>query len=84
MAESDPVSRYIKIRKELEMYSSDLLNKKETVVATKIDSILDSSHLDSLEDYCKKNDIVLLKISSVTGEGIKTLLNYLAKELKEM
>ena len=84
MAESDPVSRYIKIRKELEMYSSDLLNKKETVVATKIDSILDSSHLDSLEDYCKKNNIVLLKISSVTGEGIKTLLNYLAKELKEM
>jgi GTPase len=83
MAEGDPVSRYTKIRKELGLYSSDLLNKKETVVATKMDSIADSGHLDLLEAYCKNNNITLLKISSITGEGIKTLLNYLAVELEE-
>ena len=82
MSDDDPVSRYIKIRKELGAYSGDLLQKQEAVVATKIDSITDPGQLDSLEKYCNSNDIHLIKISSVTGHGIKALLHYLAGTLE--
>ena len=81
MAE-DAVARYLKIRRELGMYSSDLLLKPETVVATKIDSVTDKTSLDMLENYCKTNNIDFIKISSVTGKGIRKLLNYLSKALE--
>jgi len=80
MAE-DAVARYLKIRRELGMYSSDLLLKPETVVATKIDSVTDKTSLDMLENYCKTNNIDFIKISSVTGKGIRKLLNYLSNAL---
>ncbi|PKL51649.1 MAG: GTPase ObgE [Nitrospira bacterium HGW-Nitrospira-1] len=82
MADEDPVAQYLKIRKELGIYSHDLLLKPETVVATKIDSITDKTRLDMLEKYCKTNAIDFIKISSVTGKGIRTLLNYLSKALE--
>ena len=78
----DAVARYLKIRRELGMYSSDLLLKPETVVATKLDSVTDKSRLDMLENYCKTNNINFIKISSVTGKGIRKLLNYLSKALE--
>jgi GTP-binding protein len=77
----DAVARYLKIRRELGMYSSDLLSKPETVVATKLDSVTDKTRLDMLENYCKANNIDFIKISSVTGKGIRKLLNYLSKAL---
>jgi len=79
----DPVERYLKIRKELGMYSPDLLLKPETVVASKIDSVTDKARIDMLEKYCKNNNIDFLKISSVTGIGIRSLLNHLRKSLAE-
>ena len=77
----DAVARYLKIRSELGMYSSDLLLKPETVVATKLDSVTDKTSLDLLENYCKYNNIDFIKISSVTGKGIRKLLDYLSKAL---
>ena len=81
MADGDPVARYLKIRRELGMYSPDLLLKSEAVVATKLDSVADKTRLDVLEKYCKTNGIDFIKISSVTGKGIKALLNYLSRVL---
>ncbi len=78
----DAVARYLKIRRELGMYSPDLLLKPETVVATKLDSVTDKTRLDMLENYCKTNNIDFIKISSVTGKGIRKLLNYLSKALE--
>ena len=78
----DAVARYLKIRRELGLYSSDLLLKPETVVATKLDSVTDKTRLDLLENYCKTNNIDFMKISSVTGKGIRKLLNYLSKALE--
>ena len=78
----DAVARYLKIRRELGMYSADLLLKPETVVATKLDSVTDKTRLDMLENYCKTNNIDFLKISSVTGKGIRKLLNYLSNALE--
>lgn len=77
----DFVARYLKIRRELGKYSPGLLLKPETVVATKIDSVTDNTMLDMLENYCKTNNIDFIKISSVTGKGIRKLLNYISKAL---
>jgi len=82
MAEQDPVARYVTIRRELEMYSPELLLKPEAIVATKIDSATDKKRLEMLEKYCENNDIDFMKISAVTGRGIKTLINYLSKALE--
>jgi GTPase len=81
MADGDPVAQYLKIRRELEMYSPELLLKSEAVVATKLDSVADKTRLDLLEKYCKTNSIDFFKISSVTGKGIKALLNYVSKAM---
>jgi GTP-binding protein len=78
----DAVARYLKIRKELGMYSPDLLLKPETVVATKLDSVTDKTSLDMLENYCKTNNINFIKISAVAGKGIRKLLNYLSEALE--
>ena len=45
MADGDPVAQYLKIRRELGMYSPDLLLKSEAVVATKLDSVTDKTRL---------------------------------------
>ena len=82
MAEQDPVARYFTIRRELERYSPELLLKPEAIVATKIDSATDKKRLEMLEKYCENNDIDFMKISAVTGRGIKTLINYLSKALE--
>ena len=82
MADQDPVARYFTIRRELEMYSPELLLKPEAIVATKIDSATDKKRLEMLEKYCENNDIDFMKISAVTGRGIKTLINYLSKALE--
>jgi len=81
MSDADPVAQYLKIRRELGTYSPDLLLKPEAIVATKLDSATDKTKLDMLEKYCKTNNIDFIKISSVTGKGIRTLLNYLSKAL---
>lgn len=81
-ADDDPVAQYLKIRRELEMYSPDLLLKPEAIVATKTDSATDRARLNMLEKYCISNRIYFMKISSVTGKGIRTLINYLSKALE--
>ena len=80
-ADDDPVAQHLKIRKELGMYSADLLLKPETIVATKIDSATDRARIDMLEKYCRTNNIDFFRVSSVTGNGIRTLLNHLSKSL---
>jgi len=82
MADDDPVAQYLKIRRELRIYNPDLLLKTEAVVATKLDSVTDKTRLNLLENYCRTNHLGFIKISSVTGKGIRTLLNYLSKALE--
>ena len=82
MADDDPVAQYLKIRRELRIYNPDLLLKTETVVATKLDSVTDKTRLNLLEKYCRTNNLGFIKISSVTGKGVRTLLNYLSKALE--
>ena len=82
MAEGDPIENYEKINKELRLYSSALLEKYQAVAATKID-VADKKRLDSLEQYCKINNIDFFALSALTGQGVKKLLPYLALKVEE-
>lgn len=83
-SKGDPVEHYQMIRKELGKYREELLTKHQIVVATKLDITTDKRKLDILKKYCKTNHIQLIKISSVTGEGIDELIYYLAQRLENL
>ncbi len=82
----DPVEDYNTLNKELIKYSEKLKNKKQILVANKIDLVTDNitKNLENLEKLAKKEKIAFFKISAVTGEGVKELLNYTEKELKNI
>jgi GTP-binding protein len=83
MTEGDPVESFVKINKELELYSPELISKPQAVAGTKLDIAGSKERLDRLEGYCKINGIDFFPVSAVTGSGIKKLLGYLSVKLKE-
>lgn len=70
--ERDPVEEFKAIDSELSEYNPDLAKKKQMVVAAKMD-VADAKKVQKLQRWCKKNNLELLKISSVTGEGLDEL-----------
>ena len=80
----DPVQDFNTINNELKEYSEKLAKRKQIVVATKMDSIQDDKLLKELEELAKEKKLELFKISSVTGEGVEELLNYVSKVLKTL
>lgn len=80
----DPVEDYYTINKELEKYSEKLVKRKQILVATKIDSMQDEENYKKLEELAKKENIEIFKISSVTGEGVEKLIDYVTQVLKTL
>lgn len=78
MPETDPVEDLKKINKELALYSSKLLSKKQAVVGTKTDIAVEKKRLRKLARYCKSKNIDFFPVSAATGKGIKELLLYLS------
>jgi GTP-binding protein len=78
MPETDPVEDLKKINKELELYSSKLLEKPQAVVGTKTDIAIEKKRLRKLAKYCKSKNIEFFPVSAATGKGIKELLLYLS------
>jgi len=77
----DPYDDYIKIRKELEEFSDKLLNKKEIIVANKMDEV---GAKENLELFKKKvKDKLVIEISAIKGENLDTLINVLSKLVSE-
>ncbi len=83
MADGDPVENYEKIRKELELFSPELIMKPQAVAGTKGDIKGDGTKLDRLKQYCNDNHYDFIEICAVTGEGIKELVQYLAIKVEE-
>jgi len=77
---SDPVDNYKAIRSELELYSKELAQKQEIIVANKIDLDPDGK---AVEDLRKKLNKTVHPISAVTGSGIKELTEILWQQVKE-
>ena len=83
MEEEDPYANYLTIRKELEEYKLNLKNKKEIVVASKVE---DEETTKKYLDFKKKLGKEVIAISALTHDGINELLykaNDLIKEVGE-
>lgn len=78
----NPVDDYKTINNELKEYSAKLAQRTQIIVATKADIIADEKGYDELKKIAKQNKQKIFKISSVTGEGIEELMNYVSDTLK--
>ncbi|MBQ3475425.1 MAG: GTPase ObgE [Bacilli bacterium] len=74
----DPYEDYLTIRSELKEYSEKLANKKEIIIANKMDM---PESIENLKEFKKKVKEEILEISGLTGQGIDEMLTYLADEL---
>jgi len=82
MSPGDPVDNLLKITRELELYSEELMKKPQIVVATKID-VADRERLDRLSRYCEDNTVPFFAISALTGEGVRDLVRSVSSMVKE-
>lgn len=80
----DPVQDFNTINEELKNYSEKLAERKQIIVASKADAIQDESLYKKLENLAKQKNMEIFKISSVTGEGVDKLLDYVSKTLKTL
>ena len=80
----DPVQDFITINEELKKYNEKLSKRKQIIVANKIDSMQDIESFNKLEKMAKEKNIEIFKISAATGQGVKELLIYVSKILKDL
>ena len=80
MSERDPVDEFHAIDSELAEHNPDLPRKPKIIVAAKMDAAIDKK-VRKLERWCVKNDLELVKISSVTGEGLEELKRAVFRKL---
>ncbi len=79
-----PVQDFEQINNELEKYSDKLINKKQIVVANKIDIMQDRSELEELKKKAKEKNLEFFEISGATRQGVDELMEHLAKVLKTL
>lgn len=80
----DPIDDYYTINVELRKFSEKLANKKQIVVANKIDVCQDDTKLNELKEIAKKDGREVIAISAATNTNVKELVELVAKELKEL
>lgn len=81
-AERDPITAYKNIVKELGLFNRDLLDRKQLVLATKVDVLDDPKRMSRLKAMCSRKKLPFLSVSAVTGAGIKELIGALEKMLQ--
>jgi GTP-binding protein len=77
----DPIGDYKAIIRELALFDDRLLERKQLVVASKLDALSDRRTLSRLKSMCTRRKLPFLGISAVTGEGIKELIATLDRML---
>ena len=80
----NPVDDFNKVNEELKKYSEKLANRKQILVANKIDVMQDDENIKRLEKLAKEKDIELFKISAATKEGLDELFNHVGKLIKTL
>ncbi len=82
--EEEPVQAFFKVRREMELYSPELLKKPCIVVGTKIDSLSDRSYLDYLKREFNRMGFEFVGVSAITGENLRELKELMLKVYREM
>lgn len=80
---TDPVADYTLIREELGKYDSTLLDKPETILITKTDTV-DNKTLKKLVTALKKKNKDVLSVSILDDESVKSLSDSLVKMLRKI
>lgn len=71
----DPYDDYLLINKELEAFSKKLINKKQVIIANKMD--IEGAE-KNLEEFKKKVDSKVFPITAITNNGLDDVIIYLA------
>jgi len=80
----DPVRDFEIIQGELAAFSAALAVKPVLIVATKLDATTDRARLERLRAFCAAKHLEFYPVSSVTGEGIQTLVRAMADALDHL
>ena len=80
----DAVQDFDQINNELEKYSDKLINKKQIVVANKIDVMQDTAQLEALRKKAEEKNLEFFEISGATKQGVDELMEHVAKVLKTL
>ena len=80
LSTADPIDEFKAIRAELGEHNPALPEKPTIVVATKTDAA-DPDKLRKLERWCRQNEFHMIRISSVTGEGLEDLKHQVFQKL---
>lgn len=80
----DAVQDFDQINNELEKYSDKLINKKQIVVANKIDVMQDTAQLEALKKKTEEKNLEFFEISGATKQGVDELMEHVAKVLKTL
>ncbi len=78
----DPVDEFHAINTELAEHNPDLPKKPKIIVATKMDAA-DAKKVQKLTRWAKKNNLDMIRISSVTGEGLDELKHAVFSKIGE-
>jgi GTPase len=79
----DPVTDYEVINRELAAYDSQLASRPQIVVATKIDALDEPDRLERLRQRARQDERQFFAISSVTGAGVRELMNSVGQEVEQ-
>jgi GTPase len=80
----DPIEDFEAVQRELSLFSADLGAKPQIVAATKADAISDPELVDRLKAHVESRSLPFIQISSVTGDGINTLLEAMWRHLSPL
>lgn len=80
----NPVEDFYTINNELKKYSQKLSERKQIIIANKIDSMQDESLYKNLEKLAKEKGLEIFKISAATNTGIKELIIHVSQVLKTL
>lgn len=78
------VQDFEQINNELEKYNDKLINKKQIVVANKIDVMQDTKQLEELKKKTEEKNLEFFEISGATKQGVDELMEHVAKVLKTL
>ena len=81
-SENSPEEEYKTLIKELGLFSPKMLTKERVVALTKLDTVTELEELDKLQQKLESAGESVFRVSSVSGEGIQKLLNFLAEVVK--
>ena len=79
----DPIDDFDKINKELEVFSSDLTERPQIVVANKCD-LCEEEDIEKLRNYFESKGYKFFPIMAAIAEGTKAVIDCVAAKLQEL